>query len=229
MKNIAIIPARSGSKGLKDKNIKNLNGKPLMVYSIEAAQKSNLFDEIMVSTDSEHYAEIGVEYGANVPFLRSTELSSDEAGSWDVVRNVLKQYKENGKEFDTVCLLQPTSPLRTEVDILNAYKLLEENDAEAITSVCEVDHSPLWCMVLPEDNSLQEYRKNSENNVPRQKLDKYHRFNGAIYIRKIQYVNNSVRLLEDNEYAFIMNQKKSVDIDSELDFMIAEVLQNFNM
>lgn len=228
MRNIAIIPARSGSKGLRDKNIKNLNGKPLIAYSIDEAKKSNLFQEIMVSTDSKHYAEISDEYGASVPFLRSEDLSSDTAGSWDVVKSVLNRYKEMGQVFDSVCLLQPTSPLRTFNDIIGAYNLLEEKGAEAVTSVCEVDHSPLWCMVLPENGSLSEYRQKEESNTLRQNLDQYFRENGAIYIRRIRYTEVGAELLEDKEYAFIMERDKSIDIDTELDFIIAEVMQKYS-
>lgn len=224
MKNIAIIPARSGSKGLKDKNIKSLNGKPLLAYSIDAAYASQLFDEIMVSTDSPEYAEIAKKYGANVPFLRSVELSNDTAGSWDVVKAVLEKYKELGHEFDTICLLQPTSPLRTEKDIKNAYQFFCDKQADAVTSVCEVDHSPLWTMVLPEDCSLQEYNKSNCGNAPRQQLATYHRFNGAVYIRKIEYTSVGVELISEKEYAFIMDRENSVDIDTELDFKMAEVM-----
>ena len=128
MKNIAIITARSGSKGLKDKNIKELNGKPLMAYTIEAALESKQFETVMVSTDSEEYAKIARKYGAEVPFLRSEKTSSDEAGSWDVILEVLENYAELGKMYDTVCLLQPTSPLRKVDDIINSYKILEEKN-----------------------------------------------------------------------------------------------------
>ena len=100
MKNIAIIPARSGSKGLRDKNIKELNGKPLLAYSIEAAKKSNIFDDIMVSTDSEKYAQIAKKYGANIPFLRSEANSGDKADSWSVVVEVLENYQKTGIKID---------------------------------------------------------------------------------------------------------------------------------
>ena len=179
MSNIAIIPARSGSKGLKNKNIKELNGKPLLAYSIEAAKESKLFDEIMVSTDSNKYAQIARSYGANVPFLRSETNSSDNASSWNVVLEVLQKYLETGIKFNSICLLQPTSPLRTAKDIIEAYKLLETKQADAITSVCEVDHSPLWTMTLPENLSLDEFKKR-DSDTPRQLLEKYYRLNGAI-------------------------------------------------
>jgi CMP-N,N'-diacetyllegionaminic acid synthase len=225
MKNLAIIPARSGSKGLKDKNIKELSGKPLLAYSIEAARESGLFDEIMVSTDSPQYAEIARSFGAKVPFLRSKATSSDKASSWDAVIEVLSKYLEKGEKFNSICLLQPTSPLRTAQDITEAYKLLESKQAEAITSVCEVDHSPLWTMTLPEDLSLEEFKKH-DSDTPRQLLKKYYRLNGAIYIRKIKYNNNKIQLLDTNEYAFIMPREHSTDIDTELDFIIAEAIIN---
>lgn len=154
MNNLAIIPARSGSKGLKDKNIKLLNGKPLIAYSIEAAKKSGIYSHILVSTNSERYGKIAIKYGAEVPFYRSEENASDVASSWDVVKEVLKKYQEMGIEFDTFTLLQPTSPLRKYEDIKKAYELFKEKEAIAVVSVCEMEHSPLWSNTLPENNSL---------------------------------------------------------------------------
>ena len=107
MKNLAVIPARSGSKGLKDKNIKELCGKPLLAYSIAAAQKSKIFDKIHVSTDSEIYKKIAVEYGADVPFLRTAEMSSDIATMWDAMKYVINEYRKCGEVFDTITILQP--------------------------------------------------------------------------------------------------------------------------
>lgn len=223
MNNIAIIPARSGSKGLKNKNIKELKGKPLMAYTIETALKSNQFEKVMVSTDSAEYAEIACSFGAEVPFLRSKETSSDVAGSWDVVSEVLTKYRELGIRFDMICLLQPTSPLRTVEDIHNAYYMLEEKKADAITSVCEVEHSPLWTMKLPPDRSMIEFRKKN-NSIPRQQLDQFYRLNGAIYIRKVFYQKDKIEIVDFNEYAYIMPKKNSVDIDTIDDFEYAEFL-----
>ena len=124
MCSIAIIPARSGSKGLPGKNIKPLNGKPLLAYSIEAALASGRFDTVHVSTDSERYADIARQYGADEPFLRSAEASSDTASSEDAIREVLRRYEEMGQRFDAFMLLQPTSPLRTADDIRAALSLI---------------------------------------------------------------------------------------------------------
>ena len=151
MRNIAIITARSGSKGLPNKNILPLDGKPLIAHTIIAAKESGMFDTVMVSTDSEEYAAIAREWGAEVPFLRSEENSSDKAGSWAVVREVLDEYKKRGEEFDTLTLLQPTSPLRNAEDIRNAYKLMEEKGAHSVVSVSEALVSPLSCYIIPPD------------------------------------------------------------------------------
>lgn len=226
MDHLAIIPARSGSKGLKDKNIKCLQGKPLLAYSISAAIESGVFSEVMVSTDSTVYAKVAEEYGARVPFLRSEATSGDMAGSWDAVKEVLQEYLIRGKRFDTVCLLQPTSPLRNAQDILNGYNELYERDADAITAVCEVEHSPLWSMTLEEDHSLINFRK-CMLSVPRQKLTTYYRLNGALYIRRIAYRTNEIALLDRKEYAYIMDRQRSIDIDSIEDFAYASFMMTY--
>jgi CMP-N,N'-diacetyllegionaminic acid synthase len=228
VRNLGIIPARSGSKGLKDKNIKMLNGKPLLAYTIEAAIKSNLFDEIFVSTDSTEYAKIAREWGASVPFLRNDELSSDTASSWNVVKEEIVNYKKIGKEFDTVALLQPTSPLRTSEDIINGYKLMKDKNAKAVVSVCEVDHSPLWCNTLPQDYSLNNFLNKDLINAPRQSLPTYYRINGALYIANIEYLLSNNNIYNEQCFALILPKTNSIDIDDALDFKFAEMLISTN-
>ena len=223
MKNIAIISARSGSKGLKDKNIRNLAGKPLMAYSIEAALKSNCFDSVMVSTDSERYAEIGRKYGAEVPFLRSPVTSSDTASSWDVVEEVLHGYEKMGKSYETFCLLQPTSPLRTVDDIMSAYKLFEEKHSIAVISMTELEHPIEWCGMIDESLSLDGFHGRSEGGR-RQDFKKTYRPNGAIYIVSISEFRKDRFLYRNGSFAYIMPQQRSWDIDTEIDFMMAEML-----
>lgn len=223
LKHIAVIPARSGSKGLKDKNIKPLNGKPLMAYSIEAALESCLFDCVHVSTDSPEYAGTARRYGAEVPFLRSPELSSDTATTWDAMRYVLEEYRKLGKEFDTLAVLQPTSPLRTSQDIRAAYRILEEKQADSVVGVCEVEHSPLWSNTLPEDGCLKGFIR-EEANGPRQKLSSYYRINGAVYIVSVPLLVKKGTLYGERGYACIMSKEHSIDIDDELDFAMAEFL-----
>lgn len=224
MKNIAIITARSGSKGLKDKNIRILNGKPLIAYTIEAAIKSGMFDEIMVSTDSKEYASVAIKYGAKVPFLRTKKNSDDNASSWDVVKEVVKKYKDMGKEFNTVCMLQPTSPLRIAEDIVNGYKLFNEKKADTVIAVCETQHSPLWSNTLDESNCMKGFISDDILNCPRQKLQQYYRINGALYIRKISTLYKEGNMYDCNCYAYVMPRERSVDIDTMLDFRIAQAM-----
>lgn len=226
MKNIAIIPARCGSKGLPDKNIKMLNGKPLIAYSIEAALTSGCYDTVMVSTDSEKYAEISRTYGAEVPFLRSELTSSDTASSWDTVLEVLNMYGDLGKEFDTFCLLQPTSPLRSSEDIKAAYKELEKKKAFAVLSMTELDHPLSWCGLLGDKNSLDGFIQKSSS-TQRQSQETYYRPNGAIYIVFIPEFRKDQFLYRDGSYAYIMPKERSVDIDTEFDFKFAEFLMNY--
>ena len=227
MKSIAIIPARSGSKGLVDKNIIELNGKPLIYYTIKAAMKSKCFDEVMVSTDSEKYAAIAKECGAKVPFLRSTVNSGDGAGSWDTVREVLAQYDDMGYGFNYVTLLQPTSPLRTSEDIKGAFDVLKKEYVNNVVSVSEVSHPVQWCFRLGEGNSMEEMASSPYSYMRRQDLDKHYLENGAIYIidaKKILSIDYN--FYEDNCYAYIMDKEKSVDIDDYTDLLIASAIMN---
>ena len=223
MKNLAIIPARSGSKGLKDKNIKLLNGKPLIAFSIEAALESGMFDEVMVSTDSKRYASIALQYGAKVPFLRSEETATDTASTWDTVEEVLADYRGLGQEFDSFCVLQPTSPLRTAEDLINAYKLYEEKSTFAVVSVCEAEHSPLWCGHLPPNGEFIDFIDQSHMKQ-RQAGGKFYRLNGAIYIVNVERFKRDRYLYQKGSFAYVMDQSRSVDIDTELDFELVEFL-----
>ena len=224
MKNIAIIPARSGSKGLKDKNIRLLNGKPLLAYTIEAAIDSGCYDTVMVSTDSEKYAQIAREYGAEVPFLRGNENSADNASPWEVVKEVLDRYKALGREFDTFTLLQPTSPLRDARDIRNAYAELKEKDANAVVSMCELECSMHLVNTLPEDLSMEGFISNEQYNKRRQDIRPYYRFNGAIYVSKVETFYQHMNIYDDKCYAYIMDRNRSYDIDDENDLKIVEAL-----
>lgn len=223
MSSIAIIPARSGSKGLQDKNIKLLCGKPLLYYSVEAALNSNVFDCVHVSTDSEKYAEIAQGCGADIPFLRCQEFASDIADSWDVVRFVLKQYKQLGQTFDMVTLLQPTSPLRDANDIRAAYRLFGEKKAEAVVSVSEAEHSPLLMNTLDASLSLNGFINLNEVGR-RQSMPPYYQINGAIYMVKTYILDNISDLYGERSYAYIMSREKSIDIDSMVDFKVAEII-----
>lgn len=227
MNNIAIIPARSGSKGLPDKNILDLNGHPLMYYTIKAALESECFDTVMVSTDSEKYANIAKSCGAEVPFLRTEELSSDTAGSWDVVREVLTKYKVMGNSFDYVALMQPTSPLRNAEDIKNAFKMLSRDNVHTVVSVTEVEHPVQWCFTMSESNSMKTYAASPYNQMRRQDLEAHYRENGAIYIvNASKILNRDYNYYRDNCYGYVMPGERSIDIDCKEDLVIAGIYKN---
>lgn len=224
MKRIAVIPARSGSKGLKDKNIKDLFGKPLIAYSILQAIESEMFDKVYVSTDSQKYADIATTYGADASFLRSEKNSSDTATSWDVVREVIDILKIKGEEYDEIMLLQATSPLRTSQDIVNAIELLHLKKGRAVVSLTECEHSPIWCNTLPGDKNMDSFDHLEYKDMPRQLLPTFYRYNGAIYLVTNEELYNVEHMLEHGCYAYIMPQDRSIDIDTELDFLIAETI-----
>lgn len=226
MKNIAIIPARSGSKGLPDKNIREINGKPLMAFTIEAALESGCFETVFVSTDSEKYAEIAREYGAEVPFLRSAGLATDTANTWDAVREALSRYAESGQVYDTVMLMQPTTPLRTGNDVRAAYELMKEKNARSVIAVCEVDHSPLWCDTIPDSGNMKGFGRKDLAWVTRQELRPYYRVNGAIYLLTVDgdSIPPDDEIYENDCYALFMDRRKSVDIDTEDDLAMVEFL-----
>lgn len=223
MKNVAIIPARSGSKGIPNKNILPLAGKPLMAWTIEAAVKSGIFDKVVVSTDSEEYAAIAREWGADVPFLRSEKTANDTATCWDVCREVLDSLSAIDEEFETFTLLQPTSPLRTAEDIIEAHKLYVEKDAKAVVSVSVSPRPPFALNTLPESLSMDNFYRR-ETNRPRQAFDKYYYVNGAICMVRVATFPEDNYIYRDNLYAYVMKEHNGHDIDTELDFAIAETI-----
>lgn len=215
---LGIIPARSGSKGIKDKNIKPLLGEPLIKYTIDAALNSNMIDDLIVSTDSKKYANISKELGAKVPFLRDDYLASDEAKTSDVIIDILEKINE---DYDYFILLQPTSPLRDENHIKEAIKLGVDSECDSVVSVCEVDHSPMIMNTLDEDLSLFNFIKSSNR---RQDNEKFYRINGAIYISKVNHYKKTKDFYLENSKAYIMDRRDSIDIDDILDFQIAEAI-----
>ena len=215
---LAIIPARSGSKGLRDKNICPLYGKPLIHYTIEAALKTGLFSDVLVSTDSPAYREIAEAAGAVVPFLREKSLASDTAKTGDVIADILQKC-----DCTAFALLQPTSPLRNERHILEAAEIFTQKDANAVVSVSEAEHSPLWCNTLGADLRMDQFL-NRGGAAPRQQLETYYRLNGAIYLAKTDYFLAHRDFYHDHCYAYIMDKYSSVDIDDEFDFTFAEFL-----
>ncbi|MDC1068933.1 acylneuraminate cytidylyltransferase family protein [Candidatus Kapabacteria bacterium] len=217
---LAIIPARGGSKRLPNKNMLDLNGKPLIAWTIEAAKNSNNLDKVIVTSDSDDILQISKDFGAET-IKRPSEFASDEASSFVVIKHAL----ENLEDFDYVILLQPTSPLRNEIHIDEAIELLANKNADSVISICETDHSPLWCNTLPANESMKSFLKEEVLDKRSQELEKYYRLNGAIYISKCKNLLEEKSFhLKENTFAYIMNKKDSIDIDDEFDFKLAEVI-----
>ncbi len=223
---LAIIPARSGSKRLVDKNIMYLQEKPLIAWSIEAAIKSKFIDRVVVSTDSFKYADIAKNYGALVPFIRKGMLALDSTPTFDVIEDVIKFYNSRQISYKYIILLQPTSPLRNEKHIDEAIELFFLKKANSIVSVCECEHSPLWTNVLSSDGSMDNFIKEDIKNLRSQDLPKYYRLNGAIFIAEISSYLKYKSFFMPNSFAYKMSTKESIDIDTEIDFLMAEILLN---
>lgn len=221
---LAVIPARGGSKGVPGKNIKLLAGKPLIVYTIEAALASNIFEKVIVSTDSEEIADIAKKNGAEVPFVRPNSLSGDMVSSDDVIIHALDFYKQRGDMYNSVCKLQPTSPLRNSEHLKEAFNLFCEKKVDFLVSVCKCEHSPMWAGVLDAYLSLDNFIDENVKRLCRQELPDFYRLNGAIYMGKTNVFYANRNFLGRNGIAYIMNQDVSVDIDSELDFKMAEYI-----
>lgn len=218
---LGIIPARSGSKGLKDKNIRDFNGKPLMAHTIEAALMAKIFDKVIVSTDSEVYANVASTYGAQT-VIRPTYLSQDASSTLDVIEYTLLNEIE---EYDYFVLLQPTSPLRNHTHILDAINKVIETGSTSVVSVCKAEHSPMLMSTLEKSMSMDGFIK-EKNNKRRQDLKTFYRINGSIYIMKVKDFIKTKNFYGENSTAFIMDNLSSVDIDNEIDFIIAECLQS---
>ena len=172
---LAIIPARGGSKRLPRKNVEDLCGKPLIAWSIEAGLKSKYIDKVVVSSDDEEILNTASKLRIDT-IKRPDILASDTATSFDVIKHVLSI----SKNYDYVVLLQPTSPLRNNTHIDKAIKLLDQKNADAIISVCEMDHSPLWSNTLQEDGALDTFLRDNVSDKRSQELEKYCRVNGDI-------------------------------------------------
>jgi len=222
MKKIAIIPARSGSKGLPNKNILMLGNKPLIAYTIEAALKSKEFERVIVSTDSLEYKYIAEKFGAEV-FMRSEELSNDKASSFVVIEDVLKKIDPM---VDYFVLLQVTSPFRNENHIKESIDLFEKSFSESdyLVSMQKSDKSSSLIKPVYDSGTLEEYNIDYSN-YSRQKYDEYYP-NGAIFIGKVKEYLEQKHFFGKRSKAYFMNKEDSIDIDDFLDFEIAITILN---
>lgn len=217
---LALIPARGGSKGIKNKNIIDLNGHPLVSYSIKASQGSKYIDDIVVSTDSEKIAKISREYGANVPFMRPAELATDQARTVDAVSHAIKSLDAAGNHFDIMVLLQCTQPLTTATDIDQAIETFFEKGMRGLVSVSPVEEHPLLMRRMDKEGTLESLL--GENSTcRRQDMKIYYKVNGCIYINQISELSSDTSF-NDNPVGFVMDVSHSIDIHEMKDLYLAE-------
>ena len=223
---IALIPARGGSKGLPGKNIKNLLGKPLIAYTIEAALRSEGIERVIVTTDSEEIAEIARQYGAEIPFLRPKELASDTAVAVDVYLHAVEYMMEISKEkIEKFMVLLPTAPLRSEKHIDEAIRLFKQENADTLVSMREADTPVTWYFEKSKNMRVKNAGFGQGDALAaRQSNDIYYVPNGAIYILDYSLLKDKRTYYSENTVVYEMGEQDSVDIDTELDFKMAEIL-----
>lgn len=222
---LAIIPARGGSKRLPGKNIVDFLGKPMIAWTIESALNSMYIDRVIVSTDSNDISSISKKYGANVPFIRPSNLSSDDSTSVDVVLHAINALKEQGDCYDFVILLQPTSPCRNSLHIDGAIQVAILNDANSVISVTKAKHSPLWMNTIPENGSMSKFMHKSIVNKRSQDLPIYYQLNGAIFLCNMKnLMKEKTFFTAEKSFSFRMDFKSSIDIDDECDLLYASII-----
>lgn len=217
---LAFIPARGGSKGIKNKNIYEIHNKPLIAYSIDAARNSKYVDDIIVSTDSENIKSVALEYGADVPFLRPSKLATDTATTLDAVLHCVNYLKETGKEYDYFLLLQPTSPLRSVDDIDAALEKFVACGEKGLASISEVVDHPVLIRKTVDGESMEKLLP-LNSTVRRQDMPNFYRINGSIYINLIENINGQTSF-NDNTVYYLMEKSHSVDIDDYADIELVK-------
>jgi len=221
---LGVITARGGSKSIHRKNIKKLAGKPLIVYTIEAAKESKYLTRVIVSTDDKEIAEISEHHGADVPFMRPTELAQDDSTSMEAVQHALGWLKENeNEEYDYIMILQPTSPLRTAEDIDNAIKKIVETHADSVMSMYELtDFSPKKIKKITQEGVIEPYfQEEGQQSVRRQDLNKMYKRNCAIYLTRTDLIMEG-DLFGKKSVAYFMPEDRSIDINQPSDFEMVE-------
>ena len=217
---IAVITARGGSKRIPKKNIRPFNGRPIIEYSVKAALESGIFDEVMVSTDSEEIKAIAEAAGASVPFLRSAETSSDTATTADVLREVLENYAAEGKRFSEMCCLYPTAPFVTADKLVNAHKILLESAADAVMPVVQFSFPPQRAFIVRDGNVAFQYPEYER--ARSQDLEPIYHDCGQFYMCKSDKFLEKHSLILPKTRPYILPEEEVQDIDTQSDWEIAE-------
>ena len=221
MSNLCVIPARGGSKRIPKKNIKSFLGKPIIAYSIEAAIQSKLFTEIMVSTDCQETAEIALQYGAKVPFLRSKENSNDFATTYDVIKEIIDEYKKDGVNFKNICCIYACAPFVTANNLKHAYQELSNKQVDTIFPIIEYSF-PIQRAVKIHNEKIELFNIDHLN-TRSQDLEKSYHDAGQFYWMKSENILNKGRIITDNCSGIIITELEGQDIDNKIDWKLAEL------
>ncbi|MEA3351094.1 MAG: acylneuraminate cytidylyltransferase family protein [Chloroflexota bacterium] len=225
IKTLAIIPARGASKSIPNKNIRPVAGRPLLAWTITEAQAAESVDRIIVSTDSSKIADVAQEYGADIPFMRPAELAEDSTPGILPILHAIR-WLENAENYlpDYVIALQPTSPLRSSVDIDASIQLAERMDADAVVSVAPVNHHPYWMKQINDEGILRDFISLDEPITRRQDLPNAYALNGAVYLARREILLERKTWYTGRTYAYVMPIERSLDVDSPWDIYLADLI-----
>lgn len=223
MRTLVIIPARGGSKGIPHKNIKPLDGKPLIYYTIDCARAICDDDDICVSTDDPEIIYMVEKYGLKVPFVRPVELATDTAGTYEVLLHALDYYEKHGRHYDVVLLLQNTSPFRTAEHVIEALQLYTP-DIDMVVSVKVCSANPYYCVFEEDEEGFLHVCKGDGNIVRRQDAPKVYEYNGAIYIMNVEKLKTTHMHKMQKRVKYVMDDKSSFDLDTMWDWKMAEMM-----
>jgi len=223
VKILGLIPARGGSKGIPKKNIKSFDGNPLISYSIKNSLSSKFITHTVVSTESKEIADIALYYGAMVPFLRPKKLASDDATDLPVMSHAIEWFKSNKIIFDYMVFLRPTNVFRTSIDIDNAIEKIIGSGLDSVRSISKVGYSPYW-MKKTSDEKLIDFMDPKYSETRRQELPTVYQANGAVDVIDIKTIELKSSRYGDNIGYYLMDDISRTDIDSQLDFDVAEIL-----
>lgn len=222
MSKVAIILARGGSKRIPRKNIKLFRGKPIIAYSIETALKSNLFDQVMVSTDDEEIAKLAIQHGAQVPFMRSKKNSDDTATTAEALGEVLVELRKTGRQFDQACCIYPTAPFISSDSLNTAYKLLIDKKYDTVFPVCPFSYPIQRALKISSENKIEMIHP--ENELKRsQDLEGTYHDAGQFYWVNTEKFLASGKLFSSNSGSIVLNEMQVQDIDTETDWRLAEL------
>lgn len=228
MKSLVIIPARGGSKGIPHKNIKLLDGKPLIYYTIDVARAIVSDDNICVSTDDDEIIKCVEKYNLKVPFVRPAELATDTAGTYEVLLHALDFYEKQGKQFDNIILLQNTSPFRTAENVKEALRLYSDQ-IDMVVSVKETASNPYYNCFEEDNNGFLQISKGNGLFTRRQDVPKAYEYNGAIYVINSQSLKEKPLGKFTKRIKYVMDDLHSVDLDNMIDWKFAEFVIKENL